>query len=101
MYMANIDFIDFLFNHTFSLPSIKSGLRWVVNDCVEAVHQVLGLHGVEVHDDGRSFGLHVNHVVGLISKHGDPHHGDTVVDGLVEPIGSTMCDKSSGLGVTF
>lgn len=42
----------------------------------------------------------MDHVVWLISKHGDAHHGDTVVDGLVNPIGATMGDERSGLWVS-
>lgn len=80
---------------------IVNDLRWVVNDRVEPVHQVLGLHEVEVHDDGSPFGLHVDHVVGLVSEQGDPHHGNPMIDSLIDSIGPTVSDEGSGLGVTF
>ena len=46
------------------------------------------------------FGLHVDHIVWLVSEHRNPYHGDPVVDGLVDTIGSGMGGEGTGLGVT-
>ncbi|TNN60163.1 putative exonuclease GOR [Liparis tanakae] len=53
-----------------------------------------------VYNNCGSLRLDVDHVVRLVSEHGDAHHGNAVVDGLIDPIGATVGDERPGLGVT-
>lgn len=75
-------------------------LRFVVDDGVDCISQSFCCHCGEIHDSRDSFSLHAAHVVWLIAKQGDAHHWNTVVDGLINPIGATMGDEGSGLRMT-
>lgn len=76
-------------------------LRWVIDDCSQSIEQIYTLHCIHVHLHSCSLGLHVSDVVRLISKHGESHHRDPMVNGLIDSICSTMSDKSSGFGVSY
>lgn len=75
-------------------------LRFIVDDGVDGVPEVLAGHEVQVEDHCSSFCLHVVHVVRLVGKHGDAHHGNAVVDGLIEAVGATVGDEGSRLWMT-
>lgn len=72
-----------------------------MNDCVQCINQVLRLHCAEIHLNCSPFCYHVSNVVMLVSKHGNTNHWDPVVDGFIEPIGPTMCDKGLCQGMAW
>lgn len=53
------------------------------------------MHEVEVPDDSSSLGLHMDHIVWLVSKHRNTHHGNPIVNSLIDSIGSIMGDEGS------
>ncbi|PWA15754.1 hypothetical protein CCH79_00008995 [Gambusia affinis] len=65
------------------------GLSWWILDSRITVSQALNSHKVQFNSNCSSFSLHVHHVVWLVTKHGDSHHGNAVVDGLIDPVCST------------
>lgn len=75
-------------------------LQFVFDDGVDCFSQFFCCHCGEVHDSRNPFSLHAGQVFRLITKHGDAHHQNTIGDGLINPIGATMGDERSGLGMT-
>lgn len=82
-------------------PEEENDLRWVVNHCVEGLHQIFTLHLVEIQTDSCPFGLHVAQIIRLVGEQRDAHHGHSVVDGLIEPVCAAMGDEGFGLGMAF
>lgn len=83
-----------------SLNQLVGNLRFVIDDGVDCISEVVLLHEVQVYGDCSSLCLNMHHVVWLVGEHGNSHHGNAVVDGLKYPVCSAMGDESSGLWVT-
>lgn len=74
--------------------------RFVVDDCVDCVSKTFRRHEVQVENNCSSFFFHMDHVVWLVSKHGDAHNGNAMVDGFINPVCASMGDESSSFRVT-
>lgn len=73
----------------------------VVNNCVESIDQCLFSDVVDAEDHSHPSSRHAVHVVTLVTKEGNHHHGNTMTDALVDSMRPTMSDKGSCFGMTF
>lgn len=75
-------------------------LRFVIDDSVDCISQFFCCHCGQVHYSRDSFSLQAGQVFWLIAKQGDAHHWNTMVDGLINPIGAAMGDERFDLAMT-
>lgn len=74
--------------------------RGVINDCLQCLEQICTRYCLKVHYDTCSFGLHATDVISLIRKQRNANHGDSMVDRLIDAVGSTMSYKGFGFWMT-
>ena len=72
----------------------------VVDDTDECGVEILLRHALPVQHDPHALGRHACHGVIVVTEQGHPHHGHSMVHGLIDAVQPAVAEEGPSVGVT-